>query len=82
MSASGAPNDVPNCHLDKTNMDDSSMHKGNQVYPALDSEAMTRRFISNAQKTASMQKMDYRKESLVLIGTTFYSLHVSQLTDV
>jgi len=26
VSASGAPKDVPNCHLDKTNMDNSSMH--------------------------------------------------------
>ena len=26
VSASGAPNDVPYCHLDKTNMDNSSMH--------------------------------------------------------
>ena len=26
VSTSGAPNDVPNCHLDKTNMDNSSMH--------------------------------------------------------
>ena len=26
-SASVAPNDVPNCHLDKTNMDNSSMHQ-------------------------------------------------------
>ena len=28
LSASGAPNDVPNCHLDKTNMDNSSMWGG------------------------------------------------------
>ena len=27
VSASGASNDVPNCHLDKTNMDNSSMHR-------------------------------------------------------
>ena len=26
VSASWAPNNVPNCHLDKTNMDNSSMH--------------------------------------------------------
>ena len=27
VSVSGAPNDVQNCHLDKTNMDNSSMHQ-------------------------------------------------------
>jgi len=26
LSELGAPNDVPNCHLDKTTMDNSSMH--------------------------------------------------------
>ena len=27
VSAPGAPNDFPNCHLDKTTMDNSSMHR-------------------------------------------------------
>ena len=31
VSASGAPNDVQNCHLDKINMENSSMHRHSRV---------------------------------------------------
>jgi len=33
VSASGAPNDVQNCHLDKTNMDNSSMQLLGSLFP-------------------------------------------------